>query len=70
MKKKRKALARFLKPKTRRVRLKSRKVVQPGRPRNEDVGKTFQAQKPWIAEGCCRATWYNRRRAMKKEARA
>jgi lysozyme family protein len=48
----------------------TRRKVQPGRPRNEDVGKTFQAQKPWIAEGCCRATWYNRRRAMKKEARA
>jgi len=54
--------------KAKRPSAKSRKV-QPGRPRNEDIGKTFQAQKPWLAEGCCRATWYNRRRA-KRDARA
>lgn len=40
---------------------------RPGRPRNKD--KTFEATKPWAAEGVSRATWYNRRRREKAEVR-
>jgi len=55
--------------KSKRPSAKQVRKVRPGRPRNDNIGKTFEAQKPWIAEGCCRATWYNRRRA-KRDARA
>jgi hypothetical protein len=38
---------------------------KPGRPRAEDRGKTLAADKPWIAAGVSRASWY-RRKAEKR----
>lgn len=36
-----------------------------GRPRREEAANTIEAQKPWIAEGVSRATWYRLRRRKK-----
>jgi hypothetical protein len=33
---------------------------KPGRPLLEDIGKTLAAQKPWVALGMSRRTWYRR----------
>jgi hypothetical protein len=39
-----------------------------GRPRLENVSKSFEAQKPWIALKMSRSTWY-RRRSEKAKAK-
>ena len=37
-----------------------------GRPRVEDRDKTIESQKPWVADGMSRATWYARRKANQR----
>lgn len=43
----------------------SPRETKRGRPRIEDVAKTLQATKPWVAAGMSERTWY-RRRAEKR----
>lgn len=33
-----------------------------GRPRIEDIGKSIEASKPWLALKMSRSTWYRRQR--------
>jgi hypothetical protein len=40
-----------------------------GRPRIEDKEKSFEAQKPWLAKGMSRSSWY-RRRAEQKDKKS
>ena len=49
------------------VRAQSSKVSRRGRPRIEEKAKTLTAQKPWLALGMSRATWYSRQ-AEKRNA--
>ena len=41
--------------------------TKTGRHLVEDRDKTIESQKPWIAAGMCRATWYSRRKAKRGE---
>jgi hypothetical protein len=37
-----------------------------GRPLDKDRGKSIEAQKPWLALGMSRRTWYRQRAKAKK----
>ena len=52
----------------RRLRADERTSDAPktGRPRVEDRDKTIESQKPWLAAGMSRATWYSRRKAKRE----
>jgi hypothetical protein len=43
-------------------------VAKRGRPLNSERDKTLTAQKPWVAAGMSRATWY-KRQAEKKTSK-
>lgn len=40
--------------------------LKVGRPRIEEKGRTIEAQKPWVAAGMSRRTWYARRAEQSK----
>jgi hypothetical protein len=44
------------------------KRTRKGRPRLENIDRTFEAGKPWAALGMSRRTWY-RRKAEKRKGR-